>query len=338
MELLDGYLKAVGQNLPKAQRDDIVKELSENIRSQIENKEAELGRPLNEAEVGSVLKQHGHPLIVAGRYRHDERSLTLGRRIIGPALFPFYARVLSFNLGISTVVVAMVLITLFVGGLPITPHAAFYALFWQFAIQLGIVTLIFAVTDKYFAAFPDQWDPRKPYADYSRYLNESAAGSPAHVPRFESFAQLTAAAVFLVWLRAVAHSAYWIFGPAIGAFQIEPIWHRVYLPFVLLIFAQMLQAGVNLIRPDWAPFRSAVRVGGEIAGLAILYLVLKAGDLVAVRGPATTAADERVAHLINKCFFSSMLVTAAVCGALLVFHLRSLLQELQNRSASSQLR
>jgi hypothetical protein len=284
MELLDSYLKAVRQNLPTAQRDDIVKELSENIHSQIEDKEAELGRPLNEAEVGTVLKQHGHPLIVAGRYRHDERSLTLGRRIIGPALFPFYVRVLSFNLGISTVVVAVVLITLFVGGLPITPHAAFYALFWQLAIQLGIVTLIFALTDKYFATFPDQWDPRKPYADYSRYLNEAVPGGPAHVSRFESLAQLTAAAVFLVWLRAVAHSAYWIFGPAVGALQIEPIWHRVYVPFLLLMLAQMLQAGVNLIRPDWVRFRSAVRVGMEIAGLAILYLVFRAGDLITVRG------------------------------------------------------
>jgi hypothetical protein len=337
MELLDGYLNAVGRNLPKAQRDDILKELAENIRSQIEDKQAELGRPLSEAEQEGVLKEHGHPLVVAGRYRHDERSLILGRRIIGPVLFPFYVRVLSFNLGISTAVVAMVLVALFVGGLPITLHGAISALFWQFVIQLAIVTLIFAATDKYFAAFPDQWDPRKPYADYSRHLNQAAEGSLARVPRFESFSQFVAAAIFLVWLRAVVHSPYWIFGPAVGAFQIEPIWQRVYVPFVLLIFAQMVQASVNLIRPDWFRFRSVVRVAVEITALAILYLVFRAGHLIVVRGPAPTAVDERVVHMINTCFFSGMLVSAGVCVGLLVFHLRGLVRELQKPSASAQL-
>jgi hypothetical protein len=52
MELIDSYLKAVGSYLPAAQRDDITKELAENIRSEIEDKETELGRPLTEAEQG----------------------------------------------------------------------------------------------------------------------------------------------------------------------------------------------------------------------------------------------------------------------------------------------
>ena len=56
MELLDHYLKSVRSCLPAAQRDDIVSELSENIHSQIEDKEAELGRPLNEADVQAILK------------------------------------------------------------------------------------------------------------------------------------------------------------------------------------------------------------------------------------------------------------------------------------------
>ncbi len=34
MDLLDRYLQAVGSWLPKAQRDDIVAELSEDIRTQ----------------------------------------------------------------------------------------------------------------------------------------------------------------------------------------------------------------------------------------------------------------------------------------------------------------
>ncbi len=52
MELIDRYLQAVKFWLPKNQKQDIVAELSEDLRSQVEDREAELGRPLNEAEVG----------------------------------------------------------------------------------------------------------------------------------------------------------------------------------------------------------------------------------------------------------------------------------------------
>src|ERR1700730_15694437 len=105
MQLVEQYLKAVGSYLPKEQKDDILSELSENIRSEMEDKEAALGRPFSELELENFLKQHGHPLLVAGRYRQDQRTLAFGRQWIGPALFPFYLRVLSINLGIALAVV-----------------------------------------------------------------------------------------------------------------------------------------------------------------------------------------------------------------------------------------
>jgi hypothetical protein len=67
-ELLDRYLHAVRFWLPKAQQQDIVAELSEDLNSQIEEKQAELGRKLNETEVDAILKQRGRPLLVANRY------------------------------------------------------------------------------------------------------------------------------------------------------------------------------------------------------------------------------------------------------------------------------
>jgi hypothetical protein len=47
MELLDSYLRAVKRYLPRAQRNDIVAELSVELRSQMESREDELGRPLS---------------------------------------------------------------------------------------------------------------------------------------------------------------------------------------------------------------------------------------------------------------------------------------------------
>jgi hypothetical protein len=88
MELLDRYLQAVKFWLPKAQKQDIIAELSEDIRSQIEEKETELGRKLNEAEVEAILKQLGRPILVANRYSPQQY-------LIGPVLFPIYRFVLK---------------------------------------------------------------------------------------------------------------------------------------------------------------------------------------------------------------------------------------------------
>src|SRR5207237_6411544 len=88
MQLLERYLNAVRFWLPKAQKDDILAELSEDLRSTIAEREDALGRPLASDELAGLLKDRGHPLIVASAYL-PQRSL------IGPAMFPIYAFVLK---------------------------------------------------------------------------------------------------------------------------------------------------------------------------------------------------------------------------------------------------
>src|SRR4030088_17015 len=91
MELLDRYLHAIEFWLPKRQKQDIIAELSEDLRSQIEEKETDLGRKLEDAEVEAILKRCGAPLEVASRYRPQQY-------LIGPALFPVYRFVLAVSL------------------------------------------------------------------------------------------------------------------------------------------------------------------------------------------------------------------------------------------------
>jgi hypothetical protein len=68
MALVDRYLQAVKFWLSGNQKDDIIAELSEDLRSQIEEKETELGRKLTDAEVEPILKRCGSPMAVAERY------------------------------------------------------------------------------------------------------------------------------------------------------------------------------------------------------------------------------------------------------------------------------
>jgi len=87
MDLVERYLHAIKFWLPKSKHDDIIAEISEDLRSQIEDEEAQLGRALSEAEVGAILKRLGRPLVVAGRYSPQ-------LYVIGPTLFPLYRFVL----------------------------------------------------------------------------------------------------------------------------------------------------------------------------------------------------------------------------------------------------
>jgi hypothetical protein len=109
MDLVDRYLKAVSLLLPKAQREDIVAELRDTILSRIEAQEAELGRPLKEAEIEAELHAIGHPLEVAARYRDGPNHL------VGPTLYPYYVFVLkvalTLQLGVAGVVFIVHLFT-----------------------------------------------------------------------------------------------------------------------------------------------------------------------------------------------------------------------------------
>ncbi len=83
MDLLDRYLQAVKFWLPKEQKQDIIAELSEDLREQVEDREAKLGRKLNESEVAEILKHRGRPVVVANQFRSQQH-------LIGPVLFPIY--------------------------------------------------------------------------------------------------------------------------------------------------------------------------------------------------------------------------------------------------------
>src|SRR5271165_1519373 len=87
-DLINRYLQAVGFWLPRDQKQDILAELSEDLRSQLEDREEEFGRALTESEVADLLKKRGRPIFVAGQFLPQHT-------LIGPALYPIYVFVLK---------------------------------------------------------------------------------------------------------------------------------------------------------------------------------------------------------------------------------------------------
>jgi hypothetical protein len=107
MELLDRYLQAVWEYMPSGDRDDFVKELRDNILSQMEDRAAELGHELNASEQAEILKRFGHPLVVAAPYRRLPMQ-----QLVGPKLFPLYwfaLQMMVLMLLVATLVLTVVL-------------------------------------------------------------------------------------------------------------------------------------------------------------------------------------------------------------------------------------
>jgi hypothetical protein len=327
--IIEKYLNSVRSALPEAQRDDIVQELSENLHAQIEDKENELGRPLRDAEIEEILKQHGHPMVVASRYRQDKRSVAFGPELIGPEVFPFYVRVLKFNLGISAVVLFIVAIALFFGGHRMTAGDLIPAIFYQVTIQFAIVTLIFTAANRHFKKNPDSWNYRDakytwhPAFSFENWSKSKPNAHAGRVSRMDSVAQIVALGVSLVWLRVAQGMPFLIFGPAAAFLRPAPVWHQFYWPIVGVACLGILQGFINLIRPDWLRLMLLYRAVTAIAWLVILYFVLRAGPWVVLTSDASPAEGFRkTAEILNQIGTYAAVIFALIAVYNLFRHLR----------------
>ena len=286
MDLLDRYVKAVNSFLPLEKQDDIVKELSANLQAQMDDREAQLGRPLSEIEQEAILQQHGHPMIVAGHYQINQGTLVFGRQLIGATLFPLYRKALSITLGVSLAICLVILIVLGVSGTPITFESVVNTILLQMVIQFAVVTAIFAAADSYLPRTP--WNVQRPPALHPVFRQ----GQQWQLrPRLESIAEIVAIVVSVWWLWLVFDRPSLLVGSIADTYQLGPIWHQA-APLILLVFSVSLaQAVVTLVRPSWARFRPVLRLVMDIALLGIAVYVLRAGSWVVFVHSTSRNAD-----------------------------------------------
>ena len=258
MRLLTAYLTAVGTYLHGRQKTDILRELEENLRSQLEDEEAELGRPLTEPEQQKILLAHGTPMEVATRYGSHQGTFTFGRQLIGPEFFPIYIRVLLGN---------WVLSGLIHGGLALSdvdidePRSFFAAVMVQFVV----ITVIFCVVDvlqRRSGGVPSSLGDN--YGHFPpTYLRE--------VPRWQMRAGFVAWLVLSVWWALIPSYPMLLVGSAAPFVQLTPAWDRFYWPILLLLVAGLAQRAANYRHPEWNWLLPVSRLGINTIGLALLY-------------------------------------------------------------------
>jgi len=285
MELIDRYLQAVKFALPRAQRDDIIGELRDSILSQVEEKEAALGRPLSEDEQVELLKKLGNPLHLASRYYKQQH-------MIGAAIFPIYWKVLKAGLALSFLVQAAASIAMAAAGKPFSESLG--VLFRYPAVALTVfawVTLVFAGLEFFGVKFriADRWDPRK--------LPSLVKSDPAK-SRFELIAQLVIQTIFGIWWLAGLHYQYLIFGPGINFFRFGPVWQAIYPLFVILVLIDLAFTSAKLFRPQWTSGQRVARLLKNALNLIVFYFLIKAPELFVAADPSAPQLQS-LAETIN---------------------------------------
>jgi hypothetical protein len=323
--LIDRYLRSVKEQLPRAKRDDIIAELSENLRAQMDDEAEARGRPLLDAEQAAILKRVGNPIVVAARYRGDSRSVSFGRQLIGPELFPTYAKVLTINIAITLVVVAVVL--LIGGGVA---FSAMYGGLVPIIVQFVIVTGIFIVANGRFARDPDGWDPTTlglidPDLDVRTLDGISThligAARSKTVPYSTSLLDLAVTAVALAVLLSIG------LPDSSGPMTAGPGWLNLYLPVNAVFALALIGPIVTLVRPTWTRFRVAARALFDAAFLVLLLLSFALGNWVVVTDVATASPElVRIVGLINTAIRLSIVVAIALTTVSLFLEVRRLRQ------------
>lgn len=269
MELLDRYIQAVRFWLPKTTREeDLITELGEDLRSQMEDKAEELGRPLEKAEIAAILRRCGSPMMVAGR-------LGPQRHLIGPALFPIYEFVLKMVLlwilvPVFIFIVAPVNVANSSGHWGLAVASTIGDLWSGLFIAAGTITLVFAVIERTNAHWGTEikWDPLKlPPVRKEEHKQPS---------RLKTVSEFGFNVFGLVWLLLVPYHPWMILGPTAAFLKAAPIWHTVYLPIVVLAIAAVLRPAMILARPHWSWFPLPTQLVQTVITLILVKFMINA--------------------------------------------------------------
>lgn len=311
MDLIERYLHAVKTHLPAKQQDDVVAELAEDLRSRIDDRQAEMGRPLTDDEVAGILKSMGHPAHLAAAYGSWQQ-------LIGPALFPMYKHILKLALGISLLVNVVVSAVLFSTG-----HSATESLrglinfpFLTAMMVFGWVTIVFALIEAKAGpatlaearaghkALLGSWDPR---------TLPAVPRDTTTVPRWLVVLDLVGTSLLLAWWLAMPSNPFLLFGPGAAFLAPGAGLLAAHVPVAVLIALAVLARAVALWQPWLRPrVGLACRVLG-VMGVAVVWWV---GGPYVVPAMANPPADLAKAMIrIDRSVLVSLVVVTVIAVA-----------------------
>jgi hypothetical protein len=305
-ELLERYIHAVKTLLPPDKMDDIAAEISSNLQSLMEDRAMEVGRELRLEEVSAILKQHGHPTVVASRYGNLP-----GRVLIGPGLFPFYWSTLRGILAVWVIVKVVAAFALLGNGSAgsILLYLSRDLMVGGFLIGAG-VTAVFAVWEYLELPFPylERWKPEH-LPPIPAPIRQVRNAQPGPIVKFMG----AAAGLFFFAMALFWPAMFWVWDRR-GIFSPSATVYAMRLPLLLLALLWISQIWLNYSRFAKAEWRPFLRIAVNIAGLVFALVLVFPGDLLAA-GPNMNSAQGAALASLNR-FFAVVLWVSCISSGL----------------------
>jgi hypothetical protein len=271
MDLIDRYLAAIARRLPADKADDIVAEIRDDLLTRIEAREDKAGRPLDKSEVSDLIKEMGHPLLVASRYRPQQY-------LVGPDAFPFFVatlRIVAMFLAVAFVVTAASRVVFGYADVARAVAQALGDLVNSAITGLGIVTVIFFVLER--TGFPAnhvaKWRPQE--------LPEVKDKQPS---TWGSAFEVAAGVYFILWWCGLVPFPGYYSNVKGLTLTPDPIWAALWWPVLALMVARLVYNVVQWLRPRWKLVRGVLSIATAAGGLALLGLIYQAGHWLTAGG------------------------------------------------------
>lgn len=307
-DLIERYLAAVGRELPDKQRTDIVAELRDELLSTIEALEESLGRPLAVAELETLLRDMGNPMLVAARYRTVQH-------VIGPQVYPFWwAGMKVLGLIAVAAFLAMTALDLLSGASLFQAIPQFVSRLADIMLMLfGVITLGFAAIERLgYAGQLDRWSPAR--------LPEAAV-KPAK-SRFDALFETVAGIVVLAWWFGLFRFSDLLPGEA-GRLSLAPVWRDLFWVVAGYLAFELVANLVALVEPGRARLIHGLQAARYVACAGVMGLLLPAGRWVVVASSPDRTPQEvaGVEGLLNSGAGIGLTFGIPLCLAVAAFEL-----------------
>jgi hypothetical protein len=310
MDLFDRYFQTLRLFLPKDQRDDIICELSEEIRSQVAEEEAEIGRPLGADEQAAILGRYGHPLVTAARYRRQ-------RYLIGPIVFPYYWLVLKVIIGLVLAIHVVGALMLLASGTPFGQLDPVVERFVATTLKVfGWITVLSALADWWLtrSLVVEKGNPSPPFLTLHAVAAPKHAlaavpgarrqGPPYWSPPSARPSEGVSVSGFVVlvvlgawWLLALKFP-YLLFGPGSGDVSWGAAIDRLYPVLAVGQVTALAEYFVRLTRPHYARFIRLTQFASLLISWFVIYLVVTSGHQWVVWN-GTTGVGSRATIIVE---------------------------------------
>ena len=299
MDLIDRYLAAIARRLP-AKADDIVAEIRDDLLTRQEVREEALGRPLTRDEVSGLVKDMGHPLIVASRYRPQQY-------LIGPDAFPFFVATARIVAMFLVVVFAIDAASGVVFGHADIAHAigrAVTNILSSAMLVFGSVVAIFYALER--TGFPAdhmrKWRPEE--------LPEVKDKQPS---TWGSAFEVAAGVYFILWWCGIVPFAFYYTNVQGLTLTPDPIWIAIWWPVLALMVARLIYNLIRWLRPRRKLVQAILSVATAAGGLALLGVIYQAGHwLTATSATLPAGKVAEIDRAVNLGIHWGIIVVGAI--------------------------